>query len=260
MLSLTLGAVVFEAVDGRLDLVNFSLEVPGLLDQLILDVDSFLLELLLAGFYNLDNFIDVVVGKGHWLYVVFDQLVSWIFVQHHKPFHEVGVLIHESLSFNLFHVVKSTLEVYEQLRILGLLLEIVFDLLYISLNFQGHVVEDVLADSVQDHLHQFFTVIAECVVDVAALDQEHVHSDLERHLSSYFGNCLLIHVDFFLKSFSLKGLLLQEDLNSFLLLKDEQVIVIDFKGLLHDIKVVAESLGNLGLGLGDNLVVWLDIP
>mmetsp|Transcript_11715 Transcript_11715/g.17877 ORF Transcript_11715/g.17877 Transcript_11715/m.17877 type:complete len:458 (-) Transcript_11715:730-2103(-) len=72
LLGLTSGVVVFEAVHGGLHFLDFSLEVPSLLNERVLDVNSLLLELLLTGLNDLDDLVDVVVSEGHGLDVVFN--------------------------------------------------------------------------------------------------------------------------------------------------------------------------------------------
>ena len=65
--------------------------------------------------------------------------------------------------------------------------------------------EDKVSNSIENLSDEFFTFIAKLSVDVFALDQEHVHSDLEWHLTSDLENGCLIHVDFGLEFFSLES-------------------------------------------------------
>jgi hypothetical protein len=113
---------------------------------------------------------------------------------------------------------------------------------------------------VKDELHQALALITESIVDVTALDQEHVHSDFERHGLRNLVDALLIHVDFLLELLSGNGLLVDKGFDSFSLLKDEEEFVIDVGSKAHNLKVFSEGLRDFFFGLDHNLVVDLNIP
>ena len=86
--------------------------------------------------------------------------------------------------------------------------------------------EDMFTNSVEDLLHKFFAVLAECVVDIAASHKEHVGPDFKWHFLSDLGDGGLVFVDLSLESFSLEWLLLQEGFNPFSFLQDEEVVIV----------------------------------
>lgn len=73
------------------------------------------------------------------------------------------------------------------------------------------------------------------IVKFIAFDHKQVHSYLVGHILSYILNGLPIVINLGLEFFSLKWFLLQECLDSILLLKQEEVVVVNFEGLSYNI-------------------------
>jgi hypothetical protein len=115
-------------------------------------------------------------------------------------------------------------------------------------------------NSIKDHFHEFITLITQLVVDVTALDEEHVHSNFKRHFISDFNDGVLIFVNFFLEHISIEWLLLKECFDSLFLLENEKVIIIDVDSQFHCVQVIFESLRNLFLGFDNKFIIDLYIP
>ena len=122
--------------------------------------------------------------------------------------------------------------------------------------------EDKVSNSIENLSDEFFTFIAKLSVDVFALDQEHVHSDLEWHLISDLENGCLIHVDFGLEFFSLESRSwgFDELVDSIFLLEDEKIFVVHLKSKLDNVKVLLDCLGDFTSGDLDDLVILLNWP
>lgn len=121
--------------------------------------------------------------------------------------------------------------------------------------------EDIVSDSIKNLSDEFFTLVAKLSVDVLALDQEHVHSDLEWHLVSDLENGLLIHVDFGLELFSLESVsILNELVDSFFFLEDEKIVVVHFESKLDSVKIFLNGLRDFTSGNLDDLIILLDWP
>lgn len=118
----------------------------------------------------------------------------------------------------------------------------------------------MLFNLVEDKLHQALALIAKSIIDVTALNQEHVHSNLERHRLSNLDDGCLVHVDFLLKVLSGEILLGDEYLDSFSLFQDEQEVIIDVHGQTDDLKVLLKGLRDLFFRFDHNFVIDLDVP
>ena len=120
--------------------------------------------------------------------------------------------------------------------------------------------EDKVSNSIENLRDEFFTFIAKLSVDVFALYQEHVHSDLEWHLISDLENGCLIHVDFGLEFFSLesRSWSLDELVDSVFLLEDEKIFVVYLESKLDNVKVILDGLGDFTSGNLDDLIILVD--
>lgn len=112
----------------------------------------------------------------------------------------------------------------------------------------------------KDLSDQFLTPLAKLVVDLTALDEEHVHPDLEWHLVSDALDHHMIPIDLSLELITVVWLLLQELIDALLLGKEEQEVIVDVESFLDYLQVLRDCFRDLGLGIVYNLVVGWNIP
>ena len=79
------------------------------------------------------------------------------------------------------------------------MLSLVIDGLNIGCDIGGPVGEDKSGNFIEDELHDVLALITETIVDVAALDKEHVHSNLKWRVLSNLENGILVLDDLLLE-------------------------------------------------------------
>jgi hypothetical protein len=144
-----------------------------------------------------------------------------------KPFNHVGVLSHELVFLSNFDILKLLFKFDQILRVICFDCHFLLNLLDLGRNLWSQLKIDIVVNLVQKSLHDVLTFIAQLIVYVTALDQKHVHSDLEWHLISDLKNRLLKLIDFSLEVFSVESLLLEVLFDSLFLFQNEKEIIID---------------------------------
>lgn len=115
----------------------------------------------------------------------------------------------------------------------------------------------MLRGIVQNSVHQLSQAIAEHIVEVLALNEEHVHAELEWHLQANFLNGLRILVDLRLVVLSDLGLDLEELLDAVSFSEDPHIVVVHVQSLLDNFAVLLDDDRDGSLGVFGNLViVW----
>lgn len=115
-------------------------------------------------------------------------------------------------------------------------------------------------DVVQDFSDELFTFLNKSIVDVAALNQEHVHSDLKWHILTDSLDHLKVLLDLLSELITIIGLLLQELINTLFLAQDEDKWVVDIECFLDDSQVLRDGLVNLFFGLTNDLIILGNMP
>lgn len=101
------------------------------------------------------------------------------------------------------------------------------------------------------------------IIDVFALDQEHVHSDLERHFISDLINGGLIAIDSSLEGLSvvvLSILGINELSNLSTFIQDPHVVLVDINSSLDNLSVLLDDLADGLFGLIHDLVIFRHNP
>jgi hypothetical protein len=78
------------------------------------------------------------------------------------------------------------------------------------LNLLSEVSLDVVTNSAKHHSDEFLALVNELIVEVFTLNQEHTHTDFERHDSLDFVDSLLVFIDSIKEFITDVGLLVQE--------------------------------------------------
>lgn len=159
-----------------------------------------------------------------------------------------------------FYFLKLLFKVNERSRVLSLGLCFIFDSFDFIRKASSKFDKHMLVDSIQDFIDEFFAFRAEIIVELVALNQEHVHSNFEWHLISDSLDGLMILVDLSLELISIERFLLQEFIDPLLLIENENEIIVDVQCFIHYSQVLLNGLRNSRLGLIDNLIIGWNIP
>lgn len=118
----------------------------------------------------------------------------------------------------------------------------------------------MLVYRVENVVYEVLAFLTKLVVDFMTLDQEHIHSNLKRHVFSDVPDCFVISVNFSLEFVPIKGFLFQELIDTILLFQYENVVVIYVQGLIDDRQVVLNCLSDGCLCFLDNLIISWHVP
>jgi len=97
-----------------------------------------------------------------------------------------------------------------------------------SLDTNSAVLLNNITNSIQDFLDKTGEVINQASVKLVALHQEHVHTNLVRHLLASLLNKFFILLDFFLASILAELRIFQESFKIFAFFKVWNELIIDF--------------------------------
>jgi hypothetical protein len=128
------------------------------------------------------------------------------------------------------------------------------------LNLLSEVSLDVVTYSTKHHSDEFLALVNELIVEVFTLNQEHTHTDLERHDSLDFVDSLLVFIDSIKEFITDVGLLVQEFLEALFLSDKESEFVIYVHDSLSDSQVLAEDHLDFNHGILDELIFSDNIP
>jgi hypothetical protein len=96
----------------------------------------------------------------------------------------------------------------------------------------------VVANLRENAVDEALALVAEGVVDITALDKEHVHPEFKRHLLSDSDNSVLVFFDLGLELLSAERFLVQELLNALFFLKKEQELVVNASCQLNHFNIL----------------------
>lgn len=157
-------------------------------------------------------------------------------------------------------LLELVLKLHQLLGILSLLSCFLLNRFDFLSQLLGQINENMSVNASQNLCDQFITSLAKLIVDIAALDKEHVHSDLEGHLITDSLNHVVILIDLRLELITIKWLLLQELFDALLLVQEEQEIIIDMEGFLDNLQVLSNSFRDFRLGNVYDLVISWNVP
>ena len=123
------------------------------------------------------------------------------------------------------------------------------------------VVLGVLNDLLKDLVNDGLALSDQRVIDVIAVNEHHVESDLLREILSDLNDLLLIKVDLVLKLFS--GVLVsfsQIQSDGFLLSQKELIVLIDVYSLAYDLHIVFDDLLDSVSGSVNNFIIFGNGP
>ena len=143
--------------------------------------------------------------------------------------------------------------------IFSLLAKLLIDLSELSTNLLS-LLNVVAIDFLEDLLNEVLTHLDKPVVQLVALNKEHVDSDLIRGLLLDLVDGVKIDVDLSHILFSVLWSLGNELINMLLSVQKESVVFIDVDGLLCHLQILEKNLRDLFRGVDNQLIFNVDLP